>query len=198
MVEKLNKKEAWNKGRVVGQKRAFSPAEISMIRSRLIFDRKFKQIALLNFAIDSMLRSIDVRSVRLSDIKNSLGEYRDKFSVKQQKTGVVVVIRLSKATIDSIKHYVAVYNLIDEDKLFGFSHSYYAFLVKKWAETIGLPREDHATHSMRRTKPAHIYEETKNLGVIMKLLGHTTIGSTGEYLDITSQDALDLARKYEI
>ena len=52
--------KAWNKGKRVGQKKAFKLEEIWRIRIRLELENKLEQLVLFNLAIDSKLRSSDL------------------------------------------------------------------------------------------------------------------------------------------
>lgn len=51
-------------------------------------------------------------------------------------------------------------------------------------------REDHGTHSLRRTKASIIYKATGNLRAVQILLGHTKIENTVRYLGVDIEDAL--------
>ena len=63
---------------------------------------------------------------------------------------------------------------------------------------IGLRREDHGTHSLRRTKASIIYKRTGNLRAVQLLLGHTKIESTVRYLGVDIEDALALSEGTEV
>ena len=56
----------------------------------------------------------------------------------------------------------------------------------------------YGTHSMRRTKAAHIYRKTGNLRAVQLLLGHSKIESTVRYLGIEVDDALSLSEQVEL
>jgi site-specific recombinase XerC len=56
----------------------------------------------------------------------------------------------------------------------------------------------YSTHSIRRTKPAHLYAKTKNLAAVKELLGHSNVAATGVYLGVTSDDARALAKQFPI
>lgn len=62
---------AWNKGKRVGQKKAFKLEEIWRIRIRLEIENKLEHLALFNLAIDSKLRSCDLISLKVRDISSS-------------------------------------------------------------------------------------------------------------------------------
>ena len=59
---------AWNKGRLVGQKRPLRPKEVWAIRVRLQIENCKRDLALFNLAIDSKLRGCDLVSLRVDDI----------------------------------------------------------------------------------------------------------------------------------
>tara|TARA_B100000809_G_scaffold55182_1_gene50962 strand:+ start:185 stop:400 length:216 start_codon:yes stop_codon:yes gene_type:complete len=57
----------WNKGKRVGQKKAFKLEEIWRIRIRLEIENKLEHLALFNLAIDSKLRACDLISLRVRE-----------------------------------------------------------------------------------------------------------------------------------
>jgi site-specific recombinase XerC len=65
-------------------------------------------------------------------------------------------------------------------------------------ESAGLDSSGYGTHSMRRTKVAHIYKKTGNLRTVQLLLGHTKLESTVRYLGIEVDDALSISEQVEL
>ena len=51
--EVLSKPAPWNKGRLIGQKRPLKPKDVWAIRARLQLERRARNRALFNRAIDS-------------------------------------------------------------------------------------------------------------------------------------------------
>ena len=49
---------------------------------------------------------------------------------------------------------------------------------------------------MRKTKSSVIYDRTKNVDTVRKLLGQSSVIDTSAYLRITDESALDLVRTY--
>lgn len=78
---------AWNKGKILGQKRALKPREVWAIRVRLHIARKLRDLALFNLAIDSKLRGCDLVKLRMADVFLG-GAIRTRAAVIQQKTGI--------------------------------------------------------------------------------------------------------------
>ena len=63
-------------------------------------------------------------------------------------------------------------------------------------EMLGIDSMDYSSHSMRMTKPTVIYEKTKNIDAVRRLLGHSSVTTTSSYIGVTDNSALDLARTY--
>ena len=58
----------WNKGKLTGQKPPFKLKEIWAIRVRLQLNKRFRDLALFNLALDSKLRSCDLVKLKVNDI----------------------------------------------------------------------------------------------------------------------------------
>src|SRR5882762_7424937 len=63
-----NRREPWNKGKLVGQKAPFKSKEIWAIRVRLQMAERARELALFNLGIDSKLRACDLTALRVRDI----------------------------------------------------------------------------------------------------------------------------------
>jgi hypothetical protein len=62
---------AWNKGKRVGQKKAFKLEEIWRIRIRLEIENKLEKLVLFNLAIDSKLRACDLINLKVRNISSA-------------------------------------------------------------------------------------------------------------------------------
>jgi integrase len=75
----------------------------------------------------------------------------------------------------------------------------YARLVKRWAGLLGIKdASGFSTHSMRRTRAAFLYEQSNNLEVVRRMLGHKSLTATSAYLGIDDDQALDIAKKFHL
>ncbi len=61
-------RRAWNDGRKIGAKRALKPQQVWAIRFWLDRERRLRDRALFDLAIDSKLRGCDVVKVRVRDL----------------------------------------------------------------------------------------------------------------------------------
>lgn len=94
-------RRAWNAGRIVGAERALKPRQVGTIRFRRDHERRLRDRALFDFAIDSKLRGCDVVKVRVGDLVSG-GQIRARAIVVQQKTGRPVQFELLEAARTSI------------------------------------------------------------------------------------------------
>jgi site-specific recombinase XerC len=190
----------WNAGRMVGAKRALKPQQVWAIRFWLDSERRLRDRAMFDLAIDSKLRGCDIVRMRIGDLVSG-GRVRTRAAVIQQKTGRPVQFELLEAARASIQAWLERRRGALEDYAFPsrtnharhISTRQYACLVDEWVTGIGLRREDYGTHSLRRTKASIIYKATGNLRAVQLLLGHTKIESTVRYLGVDVEDALNLA-----
>ena len=85
--------QAWNAGRTVGAKRALKPKQIWQIRFYLNQNRRLRDRALFDLAIDSKLRGCDLVRMKIGDIVSG-GQIRTRAIVMQQKTSRPVQFEL--------------------------------------------------------------------------------------------------------
>jgi hypothetical protein len=64
----VRERRAWNAGRIVGAKRTLKPQQVWAIRFWLDHERRLRDRALFDLAIDSKLRGCDVVKVRIGDV----------------------------------------------------------------------------------------------------------------------------------
>jgi hypothetical protein len=75
----------WNKGKFIGPKPPLRQGHVWSIRTRLQLEKRIRDLALFNLAIDSKLRGCDVVAVRVDDVAPS-GYTSDRATVRQKKT----------------------------------------------------------------------------------------------------------------
>lgn len=195
----------WNRGRVIGQKLPLKLRDIFGVRVRLQLQRRVRDLALFNLAIDSKLRGCDLVALRVCDLARE-GGLGARAQIIQRKTGKTVQFELTEQTRRAVMDWINRRALTREDYLFPsrqrpethLSTRQYARIVKRWVASAGLQPSDYGTHSLRRTKPTLIYRRTHNLRAIQLLLGHTKLESTVRYLGIEVEDALALSEETEV
>ncbi len=196
---------AWNKGRVVGQKRPLMPKHVWAIRVRLEIAESHRDLALFNLAIGSKLRGCDLVTLKVADVY-AAGRVKERASIIQSKTRKPVRFEITDGTSKSLETWMQDPMMVGSEYLWpGRFHErlhittrQYARLVRAWVSSIGLDPTSYGTHSMRRTKVAHIYRKTGNLRAVQLLLGHTKMDSTVRYLGVELEDALAISESVEI
>lgn len=79
-------RRVWNAGRKIGAKRALKPREVWAVRFFLDQNRRLRDRALFDLAIDSKLRGCDFVKIKIGDLVYN-GCIRPRAIVIQQKTG---------------------------------------------------------------------------------------------------------------
>jgi len=198
-------REPWNKGKLIGAKPPLRLKHVWAIRTRLQLDRRTRDLALFNLAIDSKLRGCDLVSLRVDDVAPR-GYAIDRATVRQKKTGRPVKFELTEQTREAVDAHIkegrrslgqCLFPGRGEPDKHLFTRQY-ARLLGDWLEAIGLDASIYGTHSLRRTKATMIYKRTGNLRAVQLFLGHTKIESTVRYLGVEVDDALEIAEQVDV
>ena len=196
--------EAWNKGKLVGQKAPFKLKDIWAIRVRLQDEHRVRELARFDLGLDSKLRACDLVRLKVRDICHG-DRIAARAIIMQQKTARPVQFEITEQTREAVGAWIEEAKLRSDDYLFPsrihetphLGTRQYARIVDNWVRQIGLDPAAYGTHSMRRTKASLIYRRTKNLRAVQLLLGHAKIESTVRYLGIDVDDALEMAEDTE-
>jgi len=198
------KRVPWNRGKMTGAKPPLRQKHVWAIRTKLQIERRTRELAMFNLAIDSKLRGCDVVAVKVDDVAPN-GYAVDRATVRQRKTGRPVRFELTEQTRQALDDYISAAHKKPGEFLFpgrrrgqSMTPRQYARLVSDWFVGIGLDPHLYGTHSLRRTKATLIYRRTGNLRAVQLLLGHTKIESTVRYLGIEVDDALAIAEQVDI
>ena len=168
----------WNKGKLIGAKPPLRPNQVWSIRTRLLIERRTRDLALFNLAIDSKLRGCDVVALRVEDVAPN-GYAADRATVRQKKTGRPVKFELTDQTRQAVDDLLKEAGKRPGEYLFtacrgrdrAITTRQYARLLTDWVASIGLDPRVFGTHSLRRTKATLIYRRTGNLRAVQLLLG---------------------------
>ena len=199
------KKTPWNKGKLTGAKPPLRQKHVWAIRTKLQIEKRNRDLALFNLAIDSKLRGCDVVALKVEDIAPN-GYCADRATVRQKKTKRPVRFELTEQTRQAVDDYIRAAGKRSGEFLFAacrkqdhrMTTRHYARLLSEWISSIGLDPHLFGTHSLRRTKATLIYRRTGNLRAVQLLLGHTKIESTVRYLGIEVDDALSIAEQVDL
>src|ERR1700740_2093887 len=100
-----NGRTPWNKGKLIGARPPLRPKHVWSFRTRLLLERRMRDLALFNLAIDSKLRGCDVVAVKVEDVAPN-GYTMDRATVRQKKTGPPVKFELTDQPRQAIDDYL--------------------------------------------------------------------------------------------
>lgn len=193
-MKSRGKRAPWNKGKQVGRKLPLSLKQIRSIRSRLKSARRTRELALFSLAIDSSLNALDIVQLRVCDIAKGR-RILSRATIAQLESQRPIRFEITEETRNSVAEWIAYEKLTSDQYLFPsrlsasphVSVRQYARLVESWVSSIGLDPSLYGTQSLRRTKPALIYRQTRSLLAAQLLLGHTRLRSTARFFGIEDQ-----------
>jgi integrase len=204
------KRQAWNKGLEVGQKDAFTPAQVKRIR-QVLADRGvpgLRELALFSVAIDTMLQGPELLNLTVKDVALGNGTIRPIIEVARTRRKPPVRCALSKATAQALGKWIAVSDKKRTDYIFPgrgagrprpMTVRQMNRLLKFWVAEAGLDPRKYGKESLRRTKALHILNGTGDIEAVRVLLGHTKIESTARYLRIAKRsDPIAISRAFDI
>src|SRR5262245_19295589 len=162
------RRDPWNKGRLIGQKRPLKPKDVWSIRVLLQVERRARNLALVELAIEGKLRGGVLVRLPVDDVSVG-GRVRDRATIVQKKTGRPVHFEITEQTRAAIQAWLADIRNRNTRYLFPsrvrmqphLSTRQYARIVHSWVASAGLDSSAYGTHSMRRTKVAQIYKKTE-------------------------------------
>jgi hypothetical protein len=93
---------AWNAGRKIVAKRALKPQQVWAIRFWLDQERRLRDRAMFDLAIDSKFRGCDVVKIRIGELVSG-GRERSRAIVIQQKTGRPVQFELLDFSVEEFR-----------------------------------------------------------------------------------------------
>jgi len=158
-METIQKRDAWNKGKLVGQKPPLKPKDIWAIRIYFQNAHAVRDLAMFNLEIDSKLRGCDRVCLRVRDVTHG-NQVLSRAMVIQSKTQRPVLFALTEPTRAAVSAWLEQSRLRGGQFLFPsrvarsphVSTRQYARIVHHWAKAAGLESSAYGTHSMRRTK----------------------------------------------
>ena len=110
LKKKRPAKWTWNKGLEVGQKDAFTPAQVKRIR-HILADRGvpgLRNLALFSLAIDTMLQGPELLHLTVKDVAHANGTIRPIIEVARTRRKPPVRCALSKETAKALGRWIAV------------------------------------------------------------------------------------------
>lgn len=190
-----------------GQMQPFTPETLALIRAKLKAHGDLRQLALLATGVDTCLRSEDLLKLTVTDICDHIGTVRERVTVTQGKTGRPIAVTLTPRTREVLAAFITAAGKLSDDYLFTPANHPHARhittamlrrLIKSWCDIANLDPRRYSGHSLRRTKPCHVYQHTRNVAGVSRMLGHTSLAHTLGYLAISDNEVADLALRFDV
>lgn len=206
-LRKAEKAKAISRRLPRGRMDPFTRDQLLLIRAALKAKGLTRDLALLNLGVDSMLRGGDLLALRVRDVVDHKGDFLPAVVLRQEKTSRPVQINLTSKTHEALAALVVEEGKRPDDFLFtatghphgpALSTAMLRLLVKSWAKMAHANPARFSNHSLRRTKAAILYAETRDVESIRVLLGHTSLSQTIAYLGVTEADAGAVARNFDV
>ena len=144
--------------------------------------------------INTALRIGDLLSLSIGDVTDNDGKVLEAISLKEQKTGKLKRLPVNDALKNALSEHLAESpNSMRSSPLFisrkgGVLSRTHAWRILKAAgEAVGL--QNIGTHSLRKTFGYHVYRNSgENIGLVQKLLNHSTVKNTLQYIGICREE----------
>jgi integrase len=186
--KRATKRRAWNKGLEVGQKNAFTPAQVRQIRRVLAGRgaRGLRDLVLFSMAIDTMLQGPDLLNLTVKDVQLPNGTIRPVIEIARKKRQPLVRCALSERTAQALGKWIAVSDKKRAEYVFPgngagrsrpMSVRQMNRLLKFWVAEAGLDPKKYGRESLRRTKALHILNSTGDLDAVRVAFGGSTASS---------------------
>jgi integrase len=157
--------------------------KILSLRDRLMFI----------IGINSALRVSDLLTLRVGDVRDPDGKLKPEIVLREKKTGKEKRFPINEAIMKELKKFLQP-DWPDDRPLFksrkgsnnAITRKQAHEILSKAGKQIGI--ENLGTHSMRKTFGLHAYLQSGgNLGLVQKLLNHSSSGDTLRYIGIEQE-----------
>ncbi len=171
---------------------------------KVLRGQNIRDYCMFVLGINTGLRISDILKLKINDIVDKKGRFKERIEITEKKTGKKQDIVLSQSAISALKEYLKTREDDDYDSPLFISRkskrvkrpiserqAYY--IINRAAKSVGI--KDHiGTHTMRKTFGYHAYKKGYDITRIQKLLNHSSPAITLLYIGIT-RDELDTIRK---
>jgi integrase len=145
--------------------------------------------------INTALRIGDLLALKIRDVLNNKRKILDAVEIQEHKTGKMKQFQLNKSVKETLANYLQTRpNATQDEPLFPSRNGGTPLcrwrarrILHEAGEAVGLGKV--GTHSLRKTFGYHVYKKTcGNLGLVQKLLNHSTSGDTLRYIGIDKEE----------
>lgn len=160
-----------------------------------------RDVLIMKIGLNTILRISDILALKVSDVWYR-GKVKDEIRVEEKKTVKNKVIAINETLANHLTLYIKKYELEDSDYLcFNYhrpdkpiSRQMAWYILKKASYFSGV--ENFGTHSLRKTLAYHIYKDTKDIALVMRMLNHSNPEYTLRYIGVSGDEIKNTYLKY--
>ena len=164
-----------------------------VLRDRNKRGEGLRNLLLFVFGINTALRISDLLSLTVGDVRDDDGTIYSNVRIREKKTGKIKEFYINDSVREVLKEYLRS-DMVSATSLFPSYKTKMAItpsqawrILNSAAEAVGLKRI--GTHTLRKTFGYHMYQKSdRNLGLVQKLLNHSSSGETLRYIGIEQED----------
>jgi len=167
---------------------------------------QYRNWLMLKLGINFALRISDLLKLKVSDVYDSDMFPRNKFNLREKKTGKENLITINNGANESLQNYAKITRIkYSENYLFksrkGVNNAIdrvQAYRVlRKIAKEAGIDDVKIGTHTLRKTWGYHGFKRFNfSLDEIMLKLNHQSIASTKRYIGLTADEKAAIENKF--
>lgn len=177
--------------------------DIKRIKQYLLGKANKRDYMLFVVGINVGLRCGDLLQLKINDVMNDDGTFKDKIAIDEEKTDKTRYFKLNESAKESIQIYLDSLKSYDmNDYLFRSRKGNEALrvdsthkLIKTTLRDIGI-KGNFGTHTLRKTWAYHTYMNNSSnpriLATLQKALNHSSQDVTLRYIGIEQEEIMDL------
>lgn len=183
------------------------PKKILAIKRNLKEEKEYRNYLLFTIGVNSALRSVDLRNLKVSDVLDNKGDIKKYLYTRVKKTKREIKITINRAMREAIEYYLSKAKVFNPDQyLFKSKRSdkpidnvALFYLIKKWTKAVGLVNERYSAHSLRKTwgYQARVYHGA-SIEMISEKLGHRSTKVTRRYIGISQEEVNKMEEEINI
>lgn len=182
-----------------------SKAKINEIK-RNLRKQSPRDYLLFVIGINSALRASDLLGLRKQDLIDEVGNIKDYFIIRQQKTHKLVRCSINNSMREALQFYLKTNGHLSRGDYFFTSYRSnrkldnvaFWYLVQKWTAEAGLNKENYGCHSLRKTWGHAAWQAGIDPWLIATKLGHSNIHTVKCYLGISDEEVAEVERKINL
>ncbi|MBN1181819.1 MAG: tyrosine-type recombinase/integrase [Bacteroidales bacterium] len=170
--------------------------KILAIKNNLKESGNIRNYLLFVMGINTALRISDLLALKIGDIIDKQGKFKEFIHVREHKTGRNAKIYLNELVNQALEKYFEKTKAMDPDSyLFKSERSNKPLdrvrvwmMIQEWVKEAGLEGERYGTHSLRKTWGYQARKQGVSIEQISEKLGHKSVTVTKRYIGINQEE----------